>query len=418
MLWVLLDDPSSSLFAKVLQCFMMLVILLSIIAFTIASTPSEAWYSDVWANITTGELIVGSNTSNRPPGTFYYDSPRLLLTEVDENRTPFREIETFCIMVFTAEYVLRLLASPAGPGILHYIFNLANIIDLISIMPWYIEIAASGSGLDVLSVLRLIRLTRITRIFKMSKNFQGLLVLFTTLRKSAAALLMLFAFMAIFSILFATLIFTFEGAVEYDEHRMQYVRPDGSASPFESIPHSVWWTIVTMTTVGYGDQVPVTDAGKFVAIVTMFCGLVVLSLPITIIGANFDEEYRIVKKEKQDQQEQQSQLHRTSTSSVFSKGLTTPSKASDSIKEGETRRGDAAAGRGSARVSGAAEDPIKAIQMLIHESHLKLTEEVEEVLVRYENNLRSEIKDVLRRHASGIDKRSTPLDTRVTPGRR
>jgi low affinity Fe/Cu permease len=120
---------------------------------------------------------------------------------------------------------------------------------------------------------------------------------------------MLFAFMAIFSILFATLIFNFESGW-YDPVRQQYVRVDGSTSPFESIPASIWWTIVTMTTVGYGDQVPVTVAGKVVAVITMFCGLVVLSLPITIIGANFDEEYRLLKKAKQDEIERKRQARK------------------------------------------------------------------------------------------------------------
>ena len=82
----------------------------------------------------------------------------------------------------------------------------------------------------------------------------------------------------------------------YDSHRRQYVREDGQPSPFESIPAAMWWTIITMTTVGYGDQVPITTAGKIIAVCTMFCGLVVLSLPITIIGANFDDEYRELRK--------------------------------------------------------------------------------------------------------------------------
>jgi len=242
-------------------------------------------------------------------------------------------------------------------------------------------------------------------------------VLFTTLKKSAGALLMLFAFMAIFSILFATLIFTFEGAVEYDEYRMQYVRPDGSASPFESIPHSMWWTIVTMTTVGYGDQVPVTDPGKFVAIVTMFCGLVVLSLPITIIGANFDEEYRIVKKEKQDQEHRNSQQATAARLLAKStKQLCTPAKGTDGSNASGMVAGAPGAASGSSRPDTPNnEDPIKAIQILIHESHMRLTEEVEHVLVKYENDLREQIKDVLRKHAAGIDKHTTPLDIRAVP---
>ena len=69
-----------------------------------------------------------------------------------------------------------------------------------------------------------------------------------------SALLMLFFFMAIFSVLFATLIYTAEPG-DYDSTRNQWVREDGSASPFESIPASVWWAIITMATVGYGDDV-------------------------------------------------------------------------------------------------------------------------------------------------------------------
>ena len=65
---------------------------------------------------------------------------------------------------------------------------------------------------------------------------------------------MLFFFMAIFSVLFATLIYTAEPG-DYDSTRNQWVREDGSASPFESIPASVWWAIITMATVGYGDDV-------------------------------------------------------------------------------------------------------------------------------------------------------------------
>lgn len=98
-------------------------------------------------------------------------------------------------------------------------------------------------------------------MFWAGKSFEGLAVLVATFRQSAAALFVLFIFMLIFSILFATLIFTVESGT-WDSHRRQYVRPDGSNSPFESIAVSMWWTIVTMCTVGYGDQYPVTPLGK------------------------------------------------------------------------------------------------------------------------------------------------------------
>ena len=102
-------------------------------------------------------------------------------------------------------------------------------------------------------------------------------------------------------VLFSTIISFLEGprlGSTYDPTRKQWVRVDGSPSPFESIPASMWWCLVTMTTVGYGDVYPVTFIGQLTAMLVMFWGLVVLSLPITIVGANFDEEYREMKKRK------------------------------------------------------------------------------------------------------------------------
>jgi hypothetical protein len=229
--WDFLDDPGSSTAAKYWMQIMMCIILLSIATFTVASNPEKTWYTDVWVNTSTGAVLASSNASDcGSPQCYKNDGPSYLTTELNENRTPFYEIETFCIMVFTVEFILRLATASEGPGVVAFVTNPANIIDLISILPWYIELMFSGGGLGVLGVLRLIRLTRITRIFKMSKNFQGLVVLFATLRKSAAALLMLFAFMAIFSILFATLIFNAEQG-DYDPSASSTCAPTARRRP-------------------------------------------------------------------------------------------------------------------------------------------------------------------------------------------
>jgi len=231
----------------------------------------------------------------------------------------------------------------------------------------------------VLSVLRLIRLTRITRIFKMSKNFQGLVVLATTFRKSAAALLMLFLFMLIFSIFFATLIYTFEGG-DYDTYRSQYVRDDGSASPFESIPVSMWWTIVTMCTVGYGDQYPVTPIGKFIGTLTMFCGLIVLSLPITIIGANFNDEYRKVTMQEQRTAKEEKRK-----------------KREQELQEVGGQQNDSA-------------DAIQLIHELIEKSHEELRKKVLTALLNRENTLRLQIKEMLVQYNHAIQDAKSPLE--------
>ena len=116
-LWTLLDEPGSSVLAQVWSTFMMMIILLSIGSFTIASAPEDRHFVDVWVNATTDEVIEGSKVSPQPPNSYRSFGHRPVQSPLDENRTPFGEIETFCIMVFTVEYILRLLTSPAGPGV-------------------------------------------------------------------------------------------------------------------------------------------------------------------------------------------------------------------------------------------------------------------------------------------------------------
>ena len=133
----------------------MSVILLSIGSYTFASNPAEIFWIDVWVNSTTGQLIGGSTDYQAEvPGAHLSDSPRRVSTELDESRAPFYAIEAFCIAVFTLEYFLRLFASPQGPGVIPFVIGLWNVVDVISILPFYVEIilsffisAASAAGL-------------------------------------------------------------------------------------------------------------------------------------------------------------------------------------------------------------------------------------------------------------------------------
>ena len=190
----------------------------------------------------------------------------------------------------------------------------------------------------------------------------------------------------------------------------------------------------TCSTVGYGDQVPVTTMGKVIAVLTMFCGLVVLSLPITIIGANFDDEYRELRKRAQDAKEitrrKERAALRQQQQQVAAAGPA-PAPAPDSAqapaaKETPQRAGsDKGGAEGVAPLTyppslpvvsdaaGFGEDPIKLIQTMIHEAHYALTMEVEKLMVDHENKLRLQVKQVLKRHASGMEEsanRATPLD--------
>ena len=172
----------------------------------------------------------------------------------------------------------------------------------------------------------------------------------------------------------------------------------------------------------------------------MFCGLVVLSLPITIIGANFDDEYRELRKRAQDEKErarrrerallrqQQQQQHALAEKAGAatpgkSGGGNAPAQAAESTPAAAaltypptpTPAAAAAAAAASSGGGSSSEDPIKLIQTMIHEAHYSLTKEVEKLMIDHENKLRLQIKGVLRRHASGIDLRATPLEQMRPP---
>ena len=140
--WHFFEDPASSRAAKHFSFFMMTTIIVSVLNFCFASVP-ECKYIDY----------------------------ALLCRPHDDTAQPWFFIEAGCIMIFSVEFVLRLLCCPAAGGVLSFCRNPANVIDLVAIMPWYIDrVGLEGPGF--LSLLRIIRITRIARIFKMSKNRQ------------------------------------------------------------------------------------------------------------------------------------------------------------------------------------------------------------------------------------------------------
>jgi len=124
---------------------------------------------------------------------------------------------------------------------------------------------------------------------------RGPVILWRTISKSAVPFLMLVSFVVILAILCSSLMLSAEKGEYVDVYDNvsyhNYFRRDGSTSSFASFWFVAWWCIQTLTSEGYGDDSPITDSGKVVATVTAVCGMFLLALPITIIGANFDEEY-------------------------------------------------------------------------------------------------------------------------------
>lgn len=175
------------------------------------------------------------------------------------------KIEWGFTILFTIEYGLRLW-SVDSPG--KYARSFFGVIDLLAILPTYIS--AIFPGANYLLVVRALRVMRIFRILKLVEYVKGARVIMRALRASHAKITVF---------LMAVLILaTIMGAV-------MYLAEGGPGTKFESIPRSIYWAIVTLTTVGYGDISPITPLGQFLAAIVMIMGYSIIAVPTGIVSA-------------------------------------------------------------------------------------------------------------------------------------
>lgn len=187
----------------------------------------------------------------------------------DEYRRWFWYVEWIFTLAFTAEYLVRLYCSPR-PGA--YARSFYGVIDLLSFMPTYIAFLVPGA-----SYLLVIRLLRLLRIFRILKLIQYL---------SEANLLMRSMVMARRKIA----IFTFSVLILVTIFGSLMYAIEGPAYGFTSIPKSIYWAIVTISTVGYGDVTPHTPLGQFIAAIAMLTGYAIIAVPTGIISAEMMTE--------------------------------------------------------------------------------------------------------------------------------
>ncbi|XP_028854247.1 potassium voltage-gated channel subfamily D member 3-like [Denticeps clupeoides] len=182
-------------------------------------------------------------------------------------------MDTACVMVFTVEYLMRLFAAPSR---YRFMRSVMSIIDVVAILPYYIGLVMTDNE-DVSGAFVTLRVFRVFRIFKFSRHSQGLRILGYTLKSCASELGFLLFSLTMAIIIFATVMF--------------YAEKGSSSSKFTSIPASFWYTIVTMTTLGYGDMVPKTIAGKIFGSICSLSGVLVIALPVPVIVSNFSRIY-------------------------------------------------------------------------------------------------------------------------------
>jgi voltage-gated potassium channel len=178
----------------------------------------------------------------------------------------FLKIEWGITLFFTLEYILRIV-SVKKP--FRYIFSFYGLIDLLATIPLYLSYIFAGS--QVLLAVRAFRLLRVFRILKLVKFLGEASQLSQALRASRAKILVFVYTVLILSVIMGTIMYQIEG----------------EESGFTSIPRSIYWTIVTLTTVGYGDIAPQTTLGQFIATIIMVLGYGIIAVPTGIVTVEY-----------------------------------------------------------------------------------------------------------------------------------
>ena len=203
----------------------------------------------------------------------------VMLESVNEIDKKYHELimafEWGFTILFTIEYFFRIYAVNKP---FKYIFSFMGIVDLLAIIPTYLIFIFPA--VHWMSVIRAIRLIRIFRIFKLSRYLRGAHTMQIALRSSRPKIIVFLLSVMLLVIILGTLMYIIENSA----------RTNG----FENIPNSIYWSIITLTTVGYGNIVPMTILGKIVASFIMILGYGIIAVPTGIVTAEFSRK----RKEK------------------------------------------------------------------------------------------------------------------------
>lgn len=175
-----------------------------------------------------------------------------------------RILEWVITIIFTIEYFLRILIVQKP---LRYAFSFFGIIDFLSVIPTYLSLFFLGS--QSLVVIRMLRLLRVFRILKLTRYTQAGRMLMRAMWASREKISVFVFFVLIIVVIMGTVMYLIEG----------------ETNGFKSIPLSIYWAIVTLTTVGYGDISPATPLGQFMASIIMILGYAIIAVPTGIITA-------------------------------------------------------------------------------------------------------------------------------------
>lgn len=180
-----------------------------------------------------------------------------------QTKVILNSIEAFCVIIFTFEYLARIYVADSKPK---FIFSFFGIVDLLAILPFYLSF-----GIDLRS-LRLLRMFRLFRLFKLVRYNKAM-------HHFSKAMLVAKEQIILFMIITLMLIYFSAVGIYYFEYEAQ-------PEHFSSIFSSLWWSIVTLTTVGYGDVYPITLGGRIFTFFILMIGLGIVAIPTGIISSS------------------------------------------------------------------------------------------------------------------------------------
>ena len=177
--------------------------------------------------------------------------------------------ELISVIVFSAEFILRIVLTKSP---FKYIFSFFGIIDLLAILPFYL---ASGIDLRSIRIFRLFRLFRIFKLLKYNSAIDRVSDAFSSIKKE----------LVVFGV--ATLFLLYVAAVG-----IYYCENPAPPEKFKSVFHSLWWSVTTLTTVGYGDMYPITVGGKLFTSLIVFIGMGMVAIPTGLLASAFSKTFQ------------------------------------------------------------------------------------------------------------------------------
>ena len=187
--------------------------------------------------------------------------------------------EVLVTIAFTCEYLLRIWVAERKAG---YVFSFNGLVDLLAILPFYLTLALNMAGVDLRAV-RAFRLLRLLRLFKLARYNRAL-------GRLGRAFWIAREEMILYLFLTVILLYLSAVGIYYFEHPAQ-------PETFKSIAHSLWWALITLTTVGYGDIYPVTLGGRIFTFFVLMTGLGIVAIPAGLIASAMSQVRREEREE-------------------------------------------------------------------------------------------------------------------------